>query len=183
MHILYRFTFKIFTCSGRAFNGWSLRGHVIHFVSIDSTLCLDFDFDWAVNLCSTVCSILCFDLSSLLCFDQLDFMFRLGVWLNDATVSTVCFDFVFDYRAFWTMGFRSSTDMCLTRVDRNINGKFQPGGDWMVDPVSVLTCSFECFDFFIYFRYQNRAIFELQCNSKTCHRWYTKHSSCESSLN
>ena len=32
-------------------------------VSTDSTLCFDFEFDCAVNLCST------------LCFDQLDFFF------------------------------------------------------------------------------------------------------------
>ena len=47
-------------------------------------------------------------LCSSLCFDRLDFMFRLWVQLS-------------------TMDFRSNSDMCSTRLGRNINGKPRPG--------------------------------------------------------
>ena len=61
------------------------------------------------------------------CFDFVfDFMFR-PTRLYVSTISTLCFDFEFDYRAFSTTDFWSNSDMCSTRLGRNLNRKPRPG--------------------------------------------------------
>ena len=54
---------------------------MLNFVSYDSTLCLDFEHDWAVCLCST------------LCFDIFDFFFtELDIGFDFLDRIGVCFD-------------------------------------------------------------------------------------------
>ena len=59
---------------------------VFDFVSTDTTLCFDFEFDCAVSLCLTLCYKFVFD-----------FMFRPCVNFFISTKSTLCFDFVFEF--------------------------------------------------------------------------------------